>query len=132
VSVYSFLDPAASYPLPKSFDYSDYIETERELWALFPQTEGQRVNFCQTGLTAQIFVQSHRDGTLEPGETYFLMPCPDRKLRPLRMSPVRRLTRDEFRMTRLTGARMADKLADAADVMDAVHLEILGPEVAEY
>jgi len=28
------------------------------MWALFPETEGKRVNFCQLGLTAKIFIES--------------------------------------------------------------------------
>lgn len=129
MSRYSFLEPSASFPLPKSFDYSDYIETEREMWALFPETDGKRVNFCQMGLTAQIYVESAEGGELGSEETYFLMPCPDRTLRPVRMKPVRRLTLDEFRMSHITAIRLADKLGGTARVMDEVHMRILGPEI---
>jgi hypothetical protein len=79
VSSYSFIEPDSAYPLPKSFNYSDYIETEQEMWALFPETEGKRVNFCQLGLTAKIYVESPVAGELGEDETYFLMPCPDKK-----------------------------------------------------
>lgn len=128
--VYSFLDPATSFPLPRSFDYAGYIETEREFWALFPETDGKRVNFCQMGLTAQIFVESREDGSeLKPEETYFLMPCPDSTLKPIRMRACRRLTLDEFRMSHLTALKLIDKLRDTAPVMDEVHLLILGPEI---
>jgi hypothetical protein len=89
VSQYCFLEPGESYPLPDSFDFGEYIETEREMWALFPETEGSRVDFCQMGLTAQIFVESASGGELAPDETYFLMPCPDRTLRPIRMNHLR-------------------------------------------
>ncbi len=129
MSRYSFLDPAAAYRLPKSFNYQEYIETERELWALFPETDGKRVNFCQMGLTAQVFVESDQEGELGSGETYFLMPCADRMLRPVRMRSLRRLTLDEFRMSHITALRLAEKLHGSARVMDAIHLEILGPEI---
>lgn len=129
MSMFSFIDPEAAYPLPKSFNYSDYIETEREMWALFPETDGKRVNFCQLGLTAKIFVESADAGELRDDETYFLMPCADRKLRPVRMRQVRRLTLEEFRMSHITAIRMADKLAGTTRVLEEVHLQILGPEI---
>ena len=129
MSQFAFLEPATSFVLPKSFDYADYIQTEQEMWALFPETEGKRVNFCQLGLTAQIFVESPGPGDLGSDETYFLMPCPDRTLRPVRMRSVRRLTLEEFRMSHITAIRLAEKLDCTRKVMDAVHLQILGPEI---
>jgi hypothetical protein len=129
VSNYSFLEPGSSYPLPKSFSFKDYIETEQEMWALFPETEGKRVNFCQMGLTAHIFVESEIPGELSSGETYFLMPCADRMLRPIRMRQVRRLTLDEFRMSHITAIRLAEKLSGTSKVMEEIHLQILGPEI---
>ncbi len=129
MSQLSFLDPACSFALPASFDFAEYIDTEREMWALFPETEGQRVNFCQLGLTAQIFVESSAQEELAADETYFLMPCPDRTLRPIRMKAVRRLTLDEFRLSHLTAIRLAEKLDCTRKVMEAVHLQILGPEI---
>ena len=131
MSTYSFLEPGISYPLPMSFNYPDYIETERELWALFPETDGQRVNFCQMGLTAQIFVESVESGELEANETYFLMPCPDRALRPVRMKALRRLTLEEFRMSHITAIRLADTLAGTGKVMEAIHMQIMGPEILD-
>lgn len=131
MSTYSFLEPGISYPLPASFNYHDYIDTERELWALFPETDGKRVNFCQMGLTAQIFVESPESGELEATETYFLMPCPDRALRPVRMKAVRRLTLEEFRMSHITAIRLADKLAGTGKVMEAIHMQIMGPEILD-
>src|SRR5439155_8468504 len=107
VSSYSFIEPDSAYPLPKSFDYSDYIETEQEMWALFPETEGKRVNFCQLGLTAKIYIESDVAGELLEDETYFLMPCPDRKLRPIPMRQLRRLTLDDVRMSHITPTRLA-------------------------
>jgi hypothetical protein len=133
VSEYSFLQPDAAYPLPRSFNFREYIETEREMWALFPETEGKRVNFCQVGLTAEIFVESDDIGDLDRDETYFLMPCSDRTMRPVRMRALRRLTLSEFRMSNITALRLAEKLDGAGRLMEDIHLEILGPEIArEY
>ena len=129
MSSYSFIEPEAAYPLPKSFDYNEYIETEQEMWALFPETDGKRVNFCQLGLTAKIFVESVDGGELHDDETYFLMPCPDLKLRPVRMRQVRRITLEEFRMSHITAIRLADKLAGTTRVLEEVHMQILGPEI---
>jgi len=129
VTSFSFIEPDAAYPLPKSFNYNEYIETEQEMWALFPETDGKRVNFCQLGLTAKIFVESPDGGELHDDETYFLMPCPDRKLRPVRMRQVRRITLEEFRMSHITAIRLADKLAGTTRVLEEVHLQILGPEI---
>jgi hypothetical protein len=129
VSQFSFLDPCCAFALPATFQFEDYIDTERELWALFPETEGRRVNFCQLGLTAQIFVESGATDELAIDETYFLMPFPDRTLRPIRMKAVRRLSLDEFRLSHLTAIRLAEKLDCTRKVMEAVHLQILGPEI---
>ena len=38
------------------------------MWALFPETEGKRVNFCQLGLTARIFIESELGGELHGPE----------------------------------------------------------------
>lgn len=128
---FSFLEPGCSFTLPKSFNYRDYIETERELWALFPETDGKRVNFCQMGLTAQIFVESNEGADLAHDETYFLMPVEEGALRPVRMKALRRLTLQEFRMSHITAIRLADKLNGTGKVMDEIHLRILGPEILE-
>jgi hypothetical protein len=147
VCQFSFLDPASSFTLPASFNYAEYIDTEREMWALFPETEGKRVNFCQLGLTAQIYIESqihieseihnesgiHNESEARPelasDETYFLMPCPDSTLRPIRMKALRRLTLDEFRLSHITAIRLAERLDGTRKVMEAVHLQILGPEI---
>jgi hypothetical protein len=130
LSDYAFLDPASSYPLPKSFSFSQYIDIEREFWALFPETGGKRVNFCQLGLTAQLYVESDDDGSeLAPDETYFLMPCADLTMRPVRMRAFRRLTLVEYRMTHLTAVKLFDRLAGTGRIMDEVHKKVLGPEV---
>ena len=126
MSQYAFLDPGVSYPLPTSFDYEDYIDTERELWALFPETDGKRVNFVQVGLTAQIFAEVVDDRTeLGFGETYILMPCPDRTMRPIRMEARRRLTLSEYRMGHLTAIKLMGRMNEAAEVMREIGYQIL-------
>ena len=129
MSRYSFIEPESSYPLPRTFNYPEYIEIEREMWALFPETDGKRVNFCQLGLTARIFVETEGVGELGPDETYFLMPCGDRTLRPIRMKQLRRLTLEEFRMSHITAIRLADKLNGTNRVLEEIHMKILGPEI---
>ncbi len=132
MSAYSFLDPHCKYALPESFDFAGYVDTEQELWALFPETHGMRVNFCQVGLTASLFVESVDDGSeLTSDETYFLMPFPDRTMRPLRMRMVRKLNLAEYRLSHITAQRMSEELQDTSDIMDEVHLHILGPEIVE-
>lgn len=132
MSAYSFLDPHCKYPLPEGFDYANYIDTEQELWALFPETHGMRVNFCQVGLTASLFVEAVEDGSeLTTAETYFLMPFPDRTMRPIRMRVLRKLTLAEYRLSHITAQHMSEELADTGEIMDEVHLRILGPEIVE-
>lgn len=129
MSGYAFIDPNTSYPLPREFDFQDYIETEREFWALFPETTGMRVNFLQMGLTAQIYTESFDNGSeLQPEETYLLMPCAN-GMRPMRMRAVRRLTLTEFRMTQLTAMKLRGKMAGTGDILDRVHETVLGPEL---
>ena len=130
MSQYAFLDPGVGYPLPSSFNYEEYIETERELWALFPETDGRRVNFVQLGLTAQIFAEVAEDHSeLAADQTYILMPCPDRMMRPLRMAACRRLTLSEYRMGHLTAIKLMGSMTAAAEVMREIGYQILGPEV---
>ncbi|HZU24298.1 MAG TPA: hypothetical protein VFA04_02180 [Bryobacteraceae bacterium] len=132
MSVYSFIAPGASYGLPSSFDFSEYIEIERELWALFPETDGKRVNFVQIGLTAQIFTEVDDDGSeLGPDETYILMPCPDQTMKPLRMEAARRLTLSEYRMGHLTAVKLMGRITEAGELMREIGCQILGPEVLE-
>jgi hypothetical protein len=126
------LDPKSAYPLPSSFNFNAYIEAERELWAFFSETDGRRVNFVQIGLTAQIFAEIPDDySELSPAQTYILMPCADRTMRPIRMEACRRLTLSEYRMGHLTAVKLMGKITEAADVMRDVGCEILGPEVME-
>jgi hypothetical protein len=132
MSQYAFLDPAAAFPLPSTFDWDEYIETERELWALFPETDGRRVNFVQIGLTAQIYAEVKEDGSeLAPDETYILMPSKDRNMRPIRMEACRRLTLTEYRMGHLTAVKLLGKMTEAGEVMRDVGAQILGSEVLE-
>ena len=93
MSEYTFIEPNAAFPLPATFNFDEYIETERELWALFPETDGRRVNFVQIGLTAMIYAEVPDTGVeLGFDETYILMPCEDFAMRPIRMRACRRLT----------------------------------------
>lgn len=130
MSQYCFLEPFSAYPLPRSFNFDEYIETERELWALFPETDGKRVNFVQIGLTAQIYTEIPDDRSeLAADETYILMPCADRTLRPIRMEACRRLTLSEYRMGHLTAIKLMGKVSEAAEVMREIGCQILGAEV---
>lgn len=132
MSQYAFLEPNSSFPLPKSFNFREYIETEQELWALFPETDGRRVNFVQVGLTAQIFAEVTETGEeLASEETYILMPCADRTMRPIRMRACRRLTLSEYRMGHLTAIKLMGKVSEAGEVMREVGTQILGDEVLE-
>jgi hypothetical protein len=132
LSAYAFLDPRCKFALPASFDYAAYIEIEQELWALFPETYGKRVNFCQLGLTASLYIEAPEDRSeLKPGETYFLMPFADRTMRPLRMQSLRKLTLNEYRLSHITAVRLGEMLEGAGEIMDEVHLKILGPESVE-
>lgn len=132
MSQYAFLDPGVSYALPESFNYKEYAEAERELWALFPETDGKRVNFVQIGLTAQIYAEVSDDGSeLAMDETYILMPCPDRTMRPIRMKAARRLTLSEYRMGHLTAVKLIGKVNEAGEIMREIGCEILGDEVLE-
>jgi len=132
LSIYSFLHPGCAYALPKSFSFEDYIETERELWALFPETDGKRVNFVQIGLTASIYIEVADDGSeLSDDEIYLLMPCQDMTMRPMRMESCRRLTLSEYRMGHLTAVKLMGRVSEAGVLMRDIGCEILGPEVME-
>ena len=130
MSEYSFIEPNAAFPLPATFNFDEYIETERELWALFPETDGRRVNFVQIGLTAAIFAEVPDTGEeLAFDETYILMPCDDFSMRPIRMRACRRLTLSEYRMGHLTAIKLVGKVNEAGDVMREIGCQILGEEV---
>jgi hypothetical protein len=130
VSSFAFLDPEVTYKLSQDFDFQGYIDVERELWAFFPETAGKRVNYCQLGLSARLYAEIPDErNPLQADETYFLMPCEDRTLRPVRMKSERILTLDEFRMSHLTSMRMSHKLFGLGRLMDEVNREVLGPEI---
>src|SRR5689334_9294909 len=132
MSQYAFLDPSSSFALPPSFNFQEYADTERELWALFPETDGKRVNFVQIGLTAQIYAETREDGSeLGPDETYILMPCADQTMKPIRMRATRRLTLSEYRMGHLTAIKLIGKVNEAGEVMRDIGCQILGDEVLE-
>jgi GTP-sensing pleiotropic transcriptional regulator CodY len=81
-------------------------------------------------LTAQIYAQSpEHGGELDRDETYILMPCEDRTLRPIRMEACRRLTLSEYRMGHLTAIKLMGKINEAAEVMREIGCQILGDEV---
>ena len=131
MSEYTFVEPQAAFPLPPTFNYDEYIETERELWALFPETDGRRVNFVQVGLTAMIYAATIEDdgSELAMDETYILMPCEDYTMRPIRMRACRRLTLSEYRMGHLTAIKLVGKVNEAGEVMREIGCQILGEEV---
>ena len=132
VSEYAFIEPNAAFPLPATFNFDEYIETERELWALFPETDGRRVNFVQVGLTAMIYAEVPDDGSeLAIDETYILMPCGDYTMRPIRMQGCRRLTLSEYRMGHLTAIKLLGRVNEAGEVMREIGCQILGEEVLE-
>ena len=132
MSEYTFIEPNAAFPLPSTFNFDEYIETERELWALFPETDGRRVNFVQIGLTAMIYAECPDLGTeLAIDETYILMPCRDYTMRPIRMKACRRLTLSEYRMGHLTAIKLVGRVNDAGEVMREIGCQILGDEVLQ-
>lgn len=132
MSIYSFLDPGSVYRLPPTFRFDEYLEAEQELWALFPETDGKRVNFVQIGLTASIYVQvADNDGELLADQIYLLMPCADMTMRPIRMEACRRLTLSEYRMGHLTALKLMGTVSEAGALMRDIGCEILGPEVME-
>ncbi|HWD00835.1 MAG TPA: hypothetical protein VG456_28960 [Candidatus Sulfopaludibacter sp.] len=128
--VRALLDPASRFPLPTDFTLSEYLQTEREFWALFPETEGRRVNFCQVGLTAQLYTDVHDNGgALSSDEAYFLLPCTDHSLRPVRMQALRHLTVGEYRMSRMTARKLGSFLQSASHILEEIHYQVLGAEV---
>ena len=130
MSEYTFIETNAAFPLPATFNFDDYIETERELWALFPETDGRRVNFVQIGLSAMIYAEAaetHEELAID--ETYILMPCKDYTMRPVRMRACRRLTLSEYRMGHLTAIKLVGRVNEAGEVMREIGCQILGDEV---
>lgn len=68
---------------------------------------------------------------LQPDETYILMPCPDKTMKPIRMETCRRLTLLEYRMGHLTAIKLMGKVTEAGELMREIGCQILGPEVIE-
>jgi hypothetical protein len=103
----STLLPAdAAFKLPVTFNYTEYLNCEQELWAFFPECTGKRVNFLQAGLSAFLYAEVADDGSeLANDETYVLMPQADKHLRPIRMKCVRRITLEEYRLSTYTAIR---------------------------
>jgi hypothetical protein len=129
----TFIPPGARIPLPATFDYDSYFDTEQELNMLFPEVEGRRANFIQIGLSSAIYVEEPDDGSpLAADETYVLMPDRDAAglcMRPIRMRPVRRLTLADYRMAHLTAVKLMGKMNDVGKAMQEVGIAILGDEV---
>lgn len=111
----TLLPPDSAFQLPAAFNYAEYIDCEQELWALFPESTGKRVNFIQAGLSAFLYAEMVSDGTnLANEETYMLMPHPDGYLRPIRMKCVRRLSIDEYRLSTYTALKASAHVLDTA------------------
>jgi hypothetical protein len=129
----SFMTAGERIPLPPTFDYDGYLDSEQELDMLFPEVNGRRANFIQIGLTAAIYAEEPETGEpLAADETYFLMPDRDSAgvcMRPIRMRPVRRMTLGDYRMAHLTAIKLIGKLNDIGKAMHEVGTAILGDEV---
>jgi hypothetical protein len=129
---YTLVPVEQRYPLPETFNFQEYIEIERELWMLFPETDGKRVNFHQSGIMSWIYVESPNAGELQDTETYFLMPVSDGRqhsMKAIRMIADRRLTLHEYRMVQLTAVKLIGKMNEACECMATIGEEIFGEEV---
>lgn len=132
MSKYSLIPPSTVFQLPNTFRMDEYMESERELWALFPESDGLRVNFVQIGLTAWLFVGvPDHSSELADGETYLLLPCPDYTMRSIRMRRCRRLTLSEYRMGQLTAIKLMGRMGEARQVMREIGDRIMGEEVLQ-
>ena len=65
----SFVPPGERIPLPPTFDYDGYLDSERALNMLFPEVSGRRANFIQVGLTAAIYAEQPDTQTVEGSVT---------------------------------------------------------------
>ncbi len=127
----TLLPPDSAFQLPAAFNYAEYIDCEQELWALFPECTGKRVNFIQAGLSAFLYAEMVNDGTdLAIDQTYMLMPHPDRYLRPIRMKCVRRLSIDEYRLSTYTALKASGHVLATA-FREAANI-ILGEELLSH
>lgn len=110
-----YLPDDAAFPLQKSFDYDQYIDSEQELWALFPEVIGRRVNFVQVGLSAFLYAEVGDDkSALANDEIYILMPHADNCLRQVRMKYIRLLSLDEYRMSTHTAIKAGSPILGSA------------------
>lgn len=129
----SFVPPGQRIPLPASFDYEGYLDTEQELNMLFPEVNGRRANFIQIGLTAAVYAEvPDTSDSLGDNETYVLMPDQDAEgvcLRPIRMRPIRRLTLSDYRMAHFTAIKLIGQVSEISEAMQCVGVAILGDEV---
>lgn len=126
------LPRTVSYQLPRRFCWDAYIDIERELWALFPETTGRRTGFIQVGLTAHLYTDvPEQDTELGANETYLLLPGADGCLRPVRMQHCRTLTRGEYRMAQLTAVKLLGALRGTGAVMEEIAQGLLGDEVLD-
>src|SRR4051812_33554363 len=127
----TLLPPDVIFRLPQTFNFDEYIDSERELWALFPEVTGKRVNFLQAGLSAFLYAEVTEDkDPLGNDETYILMPYSDKSLRPLRMKCVRRLNLEEFRMSTYTAAKAATQ--NFGTTLQQITEFILGEELITF
>jgi len=127
----TLLPPDAFFRLSSTFNYTEYIECEQELWALFPECTGKRVNFIQAGLSAFLYAEVSNDGTmLANDETYVLMPHSDNCLRAIRMRCVRRLSLGEYRLSLYTALRTSAQMQEEA--FQQVASAIVGEELLAH
>ncbi len=129
---FCFVHLRKAYWLAPNFDFGSYIRVERELWALFPETDGKRVSVVPFGLSASLAVSAHDDGSsLCPEEAYVLMPYPDGKMKPMRMTMVRRINLEEYRFAYHTLGRLKEMLPGLDYVNRSLNADIYGEEIQE-
>ena len=133
--LYARQDPNYFSSTLSTFNFEEYIETERELWALFPETDGKRVNFLQVGLTAQIFAQMADDAS-EPRLWMKAIRSPQAVVEDFMTRPNsaarRRLTPLlEYRMGHLTAIKLIGSERAACGSPREIGCQILGAEVLE-
>lgn len=132
MSDYSFLPADAFFRAPREFNFDEYIEIEKELWMIFPETEGHRVNFIQFGISALLMIDVADDGSeITTTEAYFVMPCENGDLKPIRMRAIRHLTLDEYRMAAHSSLKLVDILEPLRPVMKNIGRAVTGDEISE-
>jgi hypothetical protein len=112
----TLLPTDAAFPLSKSFDYGQYIDSEQELWALFPEVVGSAsLSFRLALVSAFLYAEIDDDKpALANDKTYVLMPHVDNCLRQVRMKCIRRLSLDEYRMSTHTAIRAGSPIVSSA------------------